>query len=227
MLVSSLTQIPAGLMLQQAKAWWPLSFGANDGMNVCHRAHHYLPLSSDSITSHICQLINAATSRKKLSRAELCQTTCMYTQAMQAEQGRVCAVCIVSHEQYVVIQLHCFSNIIPLSAKECWVKKHSKIQLVSTQSQAELEEKAGLFKGLKSAVQMLNFVVFHLFPVLNVLANDMWVTSGELGKSWDSVLAMLPRSGLLPWTLMSDSRNEMLPLRPETITTERINIHLS
>lgn len=74
---------------------------------------------------------------------------------------------------------------------------------------------------------MLNFVVFHLFPVLNVLANDIWVTSGELGKSWDSVLAVLPRLGLLPWTLMSDSRNEMLPLRAETITTDWINIHLS
>lgn len=98
---------------------------------------------------------------------------------------------------------------------------------MSTRSQAELEEKAGLFKGLKSAVQMLNFVVFHLFPVLNVLANDMWVTSGELGKSWDSVLAVLPRSGLLPWTLMSDRRNEMLPLRPENIGTDRINIYLS
>lgn len=29
---------------------------------------------------------------------------------------------------------------------------------------------------------MLNFVVFHLFPVLSVLANDIWVTSGELGE---------------------------------------------
>lgn len=70
---------------------------------------------------------------------------------------------------------------------------------------------------------MLNFVEFHLFPVLNVLANDIRVTSGELGKSWDSMLAVLPRSGLLPWTLMSDSRNEMLPPLPETNTTERIN----
>ncbi|TNN75128.1 hypothetical protein EYF80_014701 [Liparis tanakae] len=37
-----------------AKAWWPLSCGADDGMNVCHPARHYLPLSGDSITSHIC-----------------------------------------------------------------------------------------------------------------------------------------------------------------------------
>lgn len=88
-------------------------------------------------------------------------------------------------------------------------------------------KRAGLFKGLKSSVQMLNFVVFHLFPVLNVLANDIWVTSGELRKSWDSVLAVLPRSRLLPWTLMSDSRNEMLPLRPETRTTDQINTQLS
>lgn len=74
---------------------------------------------------------------------------------------------------------------------------------------------------------MLNFVVFHLFPVLNVLANDIWVTSGELGKSWDSVLAVLPRSGPLPWTLMSDSRNEILSLRAETLKTDWINTHLS
>lgn len=40
----------------------------------------------------------------------------------------------------------------------------------------------GYLKGLKNAVQMLNFVVFHLFPVLNVLANDIWVTSGDWGN---------------------------------------------
>lgn len=28
-------------------------------------------------------------------------------------------------------------------------------------------------KDLRAPVQMLNFVVFHLFPVLNVLANDI------------------------------------------------------
>lgn len=109
------------------------------------------------------------------------------------------------------------SHFLPKSAE--W--KHSRIQLVSDQSQAELEERAGLFKGLKSTVQMLNFVVFHLFPVLDVLANDIWVTSGELGKSWDSALTVLPRSGPLPWTLMSARTNEMLPLRPETITADQ------
>lgn len=115
----------------------------------------------------------------------------------------------------VLLQMNVASQTSSLFLpKECWVKKHSRIQHASDRSQAELDERAGLFKGLKSAVQMLNFVVFHLFPVLNVLANDIWVTSGELGKSWDSVLVALPRSGLLPWTLMSDSRNEML--RPKT-----------
>lgn len=48
-----LTQIPAGLMLQQEKAWWPMSYGANDGMNVFHPAHHYLPLSGDYHPSHL------------------------------------------------------------------------------------------------------------------------------------------------------------------------------
>lgn len=68
---------------------------------------------------------------------------------------------------------------------------------------------------------MLNFVVFHLFPVLDVLANDIRVTSGEPGKSWVSVLPALLR------TLMSDCRNEMLPLRQDVATAGRINIHLS
>lgn len=62
---------------------------------------------------------------------------------------------------------------------------------------------------------MQNFVVFHLFPVLNVPANNIRVTSGELGKSWDSAL---PRSGWLPWTLMSDNRNKVPPLRTESTT---------
>lgn len=91
-----------------------------------------------------------------------------------------------------------------------------------------LEERARLFRlfnplkcrGLKRPVQMLNFAVFHFFPGLNVPANDIRVTSGELKKSWISVLAELPRSVLLPWTLMSDSRNEMQQDRqPGSIST--------
>lgn len=59
---------------------------------------------------------------------------------------------------------------------------HSRAPPVCDRGQAELEGRPGLFKGPKNAVQMLNFVVFHLFPVLGVPALDVRGTSGEPGE---------------------------------------------
>lgn len=48
-------------------------------------------------------------------------------------------------------------------------------------------------------------MVFHLFPVLSVLARDIRVTSNELGKSWESWRAAVKLNGKLqnsnvsPW----------------------------
>lgn len=55
---------------------------------------------------------------------------------------------------------------------------------MSSQNQAELGENREpfLFKGFNDIVQMLNFVVFHLFTVLNVPANDIQGISGEQGE---------------------------------------------
>lgn len=50
-----LTQIPAALAPQRVKA---AVIWSGWGANVCHPAHPYLLLGDDSISSHICRLIN-------------------------------------------------------------------------------------------------------------------------------------------------------------------------
>lgn len=176
-------------------------------MNVCRRAHHCPPLSGDSITSHICQLINTASGGTRLAHAG-------------QGQGRR-APCVFLHTNSTLLFSRPDSETRPS-------ENTGEPRLRASLAKQNWKRDQGLFKGLlKNAVQMLNFVVFHLFPVLGVPAHDARGTSGEPGKSWDFELARLPGSGPLPWTLMSDSRYEMLPLRAECVTTDWINIHLS
>lgn len=118
-----LTQIPAALMLQQAKAWWPLSYGADDGKNVCHPAQPYL-LSDDSIPSS--RLINTAVGREELSHAELCTSTCIHTQ--------LCWWMSEARKQNV------FQTALHL--EHCPKESRGKTPRIQLE-----EERAGLFKG--------------------------------------------------------------------------------
>lgn len=86
----------------------------------------------------------------------------------------------------------------------------------------------GLFKGFYNTVQMPNFVVFHLFPVLSVPANDIRVTSGLAGEILGLSAGCAAKIGPAAMNLdVRYSRNETPPLRAQPKTTERINIHLS
>lgn len=125
-------------------------------------------LSGDSITSHICQLVNTVSRRTELMPADLCKPTCIHSHA--TEWAEVGALCVHLHKMC------------------CYRRQRSKNTLglslcsATDATQKKKKKRVCLFKGFYNTVQMPNFVVFHLFPVLSVPASDIRVTSGLAGE---------------------------------------------
>lgn len=102
------------------------------------------------------------------------------------------------------------SSLYPTGAKQNWKR-----------------DRAGLFKGLKkrrpdAELCGIPFIPSTQCPGQWYLSNIRWA-----GEILGLIAGSAEKICLLPWTLMSDIRNEMLPLRPDTITTDWINIYLS